>query len=103
MILYILVLTLIVSGSSVFIFSKIKLKVANQLLTLYDARGFFVVAMLFVIFAATSLAFFWGEMRFAEPQQRQLSFAVFGVLYTLIGCLVGLGIGLTKLKEVDPA
>lgn len=102
MILYLLVLTLIVSGSSVFIFSKMSHKVANRLLTLYDARGFFVVAMIFVIFATTSLAYFWGELRFADPQPRQFSFAVLGVLYSLIGCLIGLGIGLIKLKEVDP-
>lgn len=100
MFLYVLVLIAMSAGSTSLCFQFMHNKLALQRISIYDARGFYMVAMVFVTFVLTSLAYFWGDTRF-DNESVEVSGAVIGVLVTLLGCLVGLGYGLTKLKEVD--
>jgi hypothetical protein len=100
MFLYVFVMIAMSVGATTLSFQFVYNKLALQRITIYDARGFYMVAMVFVTFVLTSLAYFWGDSRFGSIST-SVSGSVIGVLVTLIGCLVGLGYGLTKLKEVD--
>lgn len=100
MLLYVLIMLAMTAGATTLCFRFLNNKLALQDITIYDARGFYMVAMVFVTFVLTSLAYFWGDVRFAN-ETTEISGAIIGVLIALLGCLVGLGYGLTKLKEVD--
>lgn len=100
MFLYVLVLISMTAGAATLCFQFMNNKLALKRISIYDARGFYMVAMVFITFVLTSLAYFWGDIRFSS-EIAEVSGAVIGVLVTLLGCLVGLGYGLTKLKEVD--
>jgi hypothetical protein len=100
MILYLLVLIGMVSGATVLAVSLIQNAMQSRGLTLYDARGFYLVILVFITFVLTSLAYFWGEARFLVSEE-QLNPSLIGVLITLCCCLAGLGYGLFQLKEVD--
>lgn len=98
MALYLITLLIMGAGASVLAF--IRLRNARQLkgMSLYDARGFYFIAMVFITFLLTSLAYFWGESRFGgvEPELHPISI---GILVNLLACLACLGLGLIKLKE----
>ena len=97
---YLLVLLTMVVGASTLAFSWIHKALLKQRLSIYDARGFFMVALVFVTFVMTSLAYYWGDIRF-EAEADQLSLAILGVLFTLCCSLGGLAFGLVRLKESD--
>ncbi|EAR07524.1 hypothetical protein [Reinekea blandensis] len=98
--IYLLVLLIIAAGATVLAFSVIQSALAEGRVGLYDARGFYLVILVFVTFVLTSLAYFWGEARF-EPVPEQLSESLMGVLFALCCCLAGLAYGLIRLKEAN--
>jgi len=100
MLLYLFVLAMMTAGASALALSTIQLAVQSDRFGLYDARGFYLVILVFITFVLTSLAFFWGESRFI-PVSEQLSEPLIGVLFTLCCCLAGLAFGLIRLREVD--
>ncbi|MDX1475124.1 MAG: hypothetical protein R3309_13215 [Reinekea sp.] len=100
MFLYLTVLALMAIGATGLAFSVIQLAIQEQKFGLYDARGFYLVILVFVTFVLTSLAYFWGESRFS-PTDEQLSEPLVGVLFALCCCLAGLAFGLTRLRVVD--
>jgi hypothetical protein len=101
MFLYLLVLIVITAGAVVLAYSVIQLSMQSKKLGVYDARGFYLVLLVFITFVVTSLAYFWGELRFA-PVSEVLSEPLIGVLFSLCCCLAGLAFGLIRLKDVDP-
>lgn len=101
MFLYLLMLTLMVTGSISISFTIIQQALQKGRIGIYDARGFYLVMLVFITFVVTSVAFFWGDMRFA-PISDSLSEPLLGVLYSLLCCLTGLAFGLIRLKGVDP-
>lgn len=100
MVIYLLVLSLIAGGAISLAYSLVQNSLQQKRIGLYDARGFYLVLLVFIIFVLTSLAYFWGEARF-EPSPEQLSESLIGVLFALLSCLAGLAYGLIRLKEAN--
>lgn len=101
MIIYLVALTLIVVGASTGLFSLLHGRVRSRRMRLYDAKGYWVVSMLLLTFLATSLAYFWGVTRFALSLEDGLEpETVTGMLVTVFGCIVGLGVGLVRFSKI---
>ena len=100
MLLYLFVLAVMTVGASALAFSTIQIALQNKHFGLYDARGFYLVILVFITFVLTSLAYFWGESRFL-PVSERVSEPLIGVLFTLCCCLAGLAFGLIRLRESD--
>ncbi|WP_320827464.1 hypothetical protein [Reinekea sp.] len=101
MILYLVILASMSVGTSILAFSGIQLAVRDKRLGVYDARGFYMVALVFITFVLTSVAHYWGDSRF-ETSTGTVGASVIGVLFTLCCSLAGLGFGLVRLQEEDP-
>ncbi|MEX0622310.1 hypothetical protein [Saccharospirillum sp.] len=104
MIIYLVALTLIITGASTSLFTLLHGRVSKSGLRLYDAKGYWVISMLMLTFLVASLAYFWGVTRFAlnledglEPE------TVIGMLATVFGCITGLGVGLVRFSKVTPS
>ena len=100
LLIYLLVLLSMVAGASYLAFSWIQKALQTERFSIYDARGFYMVALVFITFVMTSLAYYWGDIRY-EAEADQLSLAILGVLFTLCCSLGGLAVGLVRLKESD--
>lgn len=102
MVLYLLTLVVMAAGASALAFLRLQSALWTGRVSVYDARGFFFVIMVFITFALTSLAYFWGESRFNESlEQADLHPAVIGSLINLVCCTTALGAGLFGLKKID--
>lgn len=100
MVVYLLALTLMVAGASTIVISTLGNLVSEDQVTVYDARGYLVIAMLVVGFLTGGLAFFWGESRFGEVGGAEEAYAaVWGLLFTCSGCVAALGLGLMRLNS----
>lgn len=100
MTVYLLILAAMMAGSTVLVYSLIQQSLYKGRLGIYDARGFYLVVLVFITFVMTSLAYFWGDTRFS-PVSDSLSEPLMGVMFTLCSCLAGLAFGLIQLKDVD--
>lgn len=100
MILYLLVLAVMTAGASTLVFLGMQSLLRDSKVSVYDARGFHLVAVIFITFLLTSLAFFWGESRFSEDAS-ELSLPIIGVLYTLCCNLIGLAVGSVRLQGFE--
>jgi RsiW-degrading membrane proteinase PrsW (M82 family) len=58
-----------------------------------------LVAVVILTFAVTSLAYFWGELRF-YPVSDVVSESLIGVLIALVSSFVCLAFGLVNLSEI---
>ncbi|ATX78262.1 MULTISPECIES: hypothetical protein [Reinekea] len=101
MIVYLLILASMTAGASTLVYTGIQIAIRNKRLGVHDARGFYMVALVFITFVLTSVAHYWGDSRF-EASAGSVGFSVIGMLFTLCCSLAGLGFGLVKLQEVDP-
>jgi len=98
---YIAVLIFMVAGATMLAYSWIRAALVNKKLSIYDSRGFYMVALVFITFVLTSLAYYWGDVRFGS-EEVGVSRSMIGVLITLCCSLAGLASGLVRLKEDDP-
>lgn len=97
MVAYLGTLTLISSGASIFALTAILSLLQARRLTSYDARGFYLLVIVFSTFFIASLAYFWGEMRF-HPVSEVVSESLVGVLFSMSCSLACLAYGLYRLK-----
>jgi hypothetical protein len=86
------------TGATAFFVSRLRSAQELSKIDGFDARGYFIIFMVFVSFLITSLAFFWGEARFGTAQA-DLHPAYIGVLASLLSCLGCLGTGLFVLQK----
>ena len=100
MFLYLIVLAVIALGATTLIFVFLQTALGERKVTIYDARGFYMIALVFVTFLLTSLAYYWGISRF-DIDDGVVSKPILGVLFALCSSLSGLGIGLIRLKEEE--
>jgi len=101
MILYLMILAIMTTGATALAYIAIQISLQDKRLSIYDARGFYMVALVFITFLLTSLAYYWGDSRF-DTAADGVSQPVVGVLFALCCSLAGLAFGLVRLKEIDP-
>ncbi|MHA7880310.1 MAG: hypothetical protein ACX931_10980 [Saccharospirillum sp.] len=99
MVVYLLALALMVVGASTIVISTLQSLVGDDRVSVDDARGYLVIAMLLVGFCTGGLAYFWGESRFGVVTGTEESLApIWGLLFACSGCVVALGLGLARLN-----
>ncbi|MEJ2073325.1 MAG: hypothetical protein P8X79_07685 [Reinekea sp.] len=98
MVIYLLMLALIASGAILFALAMIQSLLELRRVSTYDAHGYFMVVVVFLTFAISSLAYFWGELRF-YPGSEVVSESLIGVLLVLACSFVGLAYGFTAIKS----
>lgn len=98
MIIYLLVVTLMFAGATASALFVVESAMRERRLDLYNAQGFYLLALIFLTFILTTLTYFWGETRFS-PVSDQLSEPVVGLLYSFCCCAAGLSYGLLQLQR----
>jgi hypothetical protein len=96
---YLLMLTLMSFGANGFVVTIIQQLMIDRRVSFYDARGFFLLLVVFLTFAVSSLAYFWGEVRFS-PGSELVSKSLIGVFYALACNLACLLYGFIYLRHV---
>ena len=97
MITYLFVIAVICFSASFCVFNYLQCLCLDGQMSQYDARGFFLVMMIFIAFVVISLSYFWGDLRF-YPASKVLRESLVGVMHASFCSLFALGYGISQIK-----